>query len=181
MLTFLDAKLFARQKGGSWWCSCSGPLLAQRRVYSNKWLAYPSSQANMWVEEWKELGQMYLVWCKIPIFNLDIIYRSFICIHDLCILLFCFSWILILETLSNSRTNLRELEASQKSIFDLSKLGKLNQIVFQNSFPNYFKIKREDKMTSSKTAKKYWNLNFEFWNILFDFICKFIYFYWGAY
>ena len=113
--------------------------------------------------------------CNIPIFNLDVIQRSFICIHDLCILLLYFSCILIQEALSNSRTNLRELEDSQKSKVDLSKFGKLDQIVFSKFFSNYFKIKREDKMTSSKSAKKYWKLNFEFLDILFDFICQFIY------
>ena len=61
----------------------------------------------------------------------------------------------------------RELEVSLKTNFEFLFFSKLGVwIKFGSTKKDYFhyfenKIKREDKMTSSKTQGKYWNLNLE--------------------
>jgi hypothetical protein len=55
----------------------------------------------------------------------------------------------------------RELEVFPKTILKISKLGIWIKFGFTKIHFHYFKnkIKREDKMTSSKTEGKYWKLN----------------------
>ena len=85
--------------------------------------------------------------------------RSFICIHDLCIFVLFASDPRNFEQLKDQK---RELEVSLKPTFEISKfgnwikLGSIKKIIY--IIP---KIKREDKMTSSKSEGKYWNLNLE--------------------
>ena len=58
----------------------------------------------------------------------------------------------------------RELEVSLKTNFEFfSKLGVWIKFGFTKIHFHYIKnkIKREDKMTSSKTERKYWKLNLE--------------------
>ena len=103
--------------------------------------------------------------CKIPIFNLDVYNRSFICIHDLCILPHFFYLIFDPRNFEQLKDQKRELEVSLKTNFEFfSKLGVWIKFGFTKKIHFHYiknKIKREDKMTSSKTQGKYWKLNLE--------------------
>ena len=64
--------------------------------------------------------------CNIPIFNLDVIHRSFICIHDSCIFVVTFWLHFDPRDLKQLNDQFERVGGFTKIHFDLSKLGKLD-------------------------------------------------------
>src|SRR3989337_2557914 len=107
----------------------------ERKTYGKTtrtyFLANPNLEGEIHLKGGRFVTSQFSIW----MLYIDHSYASMI----YSFLLLCFSCILIQETLSNSRTNLRELEVSQKSNFDLSKICNWIKLFFSKFFSKHFK------------------------------------------